>query len=83
MQVVFDYEEELNIRPLVEESTTGLKFHNKIYNDFNLEWDEMRKKLYDEEISDEEFRDWRLSYPERSSKIKKVRKVEKWKKQIY
>lgn len=57
MQIIFDYEEELNIRPLVEESTTGFMFHNETFNDFILEWDEMRKKHYNKEISDEEFKD--------------------------
>lgn len=71
MQIVFDYEEELKIRPLVEGSATGLLFHNENINDFILEWDEMRKKHYNGEISDEEFRDWKLSYPKKSKSFKK------------
>lgn len=30
------------------------------------EWDEMRKKHYNGEITDDELRDWKLSYPYRS-----------------
>ena len=40
------------------------------FNDFLVEWDEMRKKHYNEEITDDEFRDWKLSYPKKS-KFKK------------
>lgn len=71
MQIVFDYEDELKIRPLVEGSTTGLMFHDSNFNDFIKEWDEMRKKHYNGEISDEEFRDWKLSYPKKSRDLKK------------
>ena len=70
MQIIFDYEKELKIRPLVEESTTGLMFHNETFNDFIIEWDEMRKKHYNGEISDDDFRDWKLSYPKKSRVLK-------------
>ena len=70
MQILFDYEDILKIRPLVEDSTRGLISHDMDFNDFLLEWDEMRKKHYNGEISDEEFDDWKLSYPKKS-KFKK------------
>ncbi len=66
MQILFDYEDILKIRPLVEDSTRGLISHDMDFNDFLLEWDEMRKKHYNGEISDEEFEDWKLSYPKKS-----------------
>ncbi|NLY09974.1 MAG: helix-turn-helix transcriptional regulator [Tissierellia bacterium] len=66
MQILFDYEVELKIRPLVEDSTIGLLSHDMNLNDFLIEWDEMRKKHYNGEISDEEFEDWKLSYPKKS-----------------
>lgn len=74
MQVVFDYEEELKIRPFVEGSTTGLMFHDQNFNDFILEWEKMRRKHYNGELSDEEFRDWKLSYPKKSKNLKKINK---------
>ena len=70
MQVVFDYEKEFKIRPLVEGSTLGLIFHEENFNDFIKEWDDMRKKHYNGEISDEEFDDWKLSYPKKSKSFK-------------
>lgn len=66
MQMLFDFEDILKIRPLVEDSTRGLISHDMDFNDFLLEWDEMRKKHYNGEISDEEFDDWKLSYPKKS-----------------
>lgn len=66
MQMLFDYEDVLKIRPLIEDSTRGLISHDMDFNDFLLEWDEMRKKHYNGEISDEEFDDWKLSYPKKS-----------------
>ena len=66
MQILFDYEENLKIRPLVEDSTIGLLSYDMNLNDFLIEWDEMRKKHYNGEISDEEFEDWKLSYPKKS-----------------
>ena len=41
------------------------------FNDFLKEWDDMRKKHYNNEISDEEFRDWKISYPKKSALLKK------------
>ena len=66
MQILFDYEENLKIRPLVEDSAVGLLSHDMNLNDFLIEWDGMRKKHYNGEISDEEFEDWKLSYPKKS-----------------
>lgn len=66
MQILFDYEEDLKIRPLVEGSTIGLLSHDMNLNDFLTEWDKMRKKHYNGEITDEEFEDWKLSYPKKS-----------------
>lgn len=66
MQILFDYEEDLKIRPIVEDSTIGLLSHDMNLNDFLTEWDEMRKKHYNGEVTDEEFDDWKLSYPKKS-----------------
>lgn len=66
MQIIFDYEEDLKIRPLIEDSTIGVLSHDMTFNDFLIEWDEMRKKHYNGEITDEEFEDWKLSYPKKS-----------------
>ena len=69
-QIIFDYEELLNLRPLIEEGTQALMSQDVNFNDFLVKWDEMRKKHYNEEITDDEFRDWKLSYPKKS-KFKK------------
>ncbi|MSS43395.1 helix-turn-helix transcriptional regulator [Anaerosalibacter bizertensis] len=66
MQILFDYEDDLKIKPLIEESSIGLISHDENFNDFLVEWDEMRKKHYNEEITDDEFEDWKLSYPKKS-----------------
>lgn len=72
-QVVFDYEKDLNLRPLVEEGTTALMSNDVYFNDFLIEWNDMRKKHYNQEITDEEFNDWKLSYPKKSRFLKKHR----------
>jgi len=66
MQILFDYEDDLKIRPLIEESTIGLISHDENFNDFLIEWDDMKKKHYNGEVTDEEFEDWKLSYPKKS-----------------
>lgn len=66
MQILFDYEDDLKIRPLIEESTIGLISHDEKLNDFLVEWDEMKNKHYNGEITDDEFKDWKLSYPKKS-----------------
>lgn len=66
MQILFDYEENLKIRPLVEDSTIGLIFHDMNLNGFLVEWDEMRKRHYNGEITDDKFEDWKLSHPKKS-----------------
>ena len=65
-QIIFDYEEIVKLRPLIEEGTQALMSQDMNFNNFLVEWDEMRKKHYNEEITDDEFRDWKLSYPKKS-----------------
>lgn len=71
MQIIFDYEDDFKIRPLIEGSTIGLMSHDKNLNDFLLEWEDMRRKHYNGEITDDEFDDWKLSYPKKSRHLKK------------
>ena len=71
MQILFDYEKELKLRPLIEGSTVGLMSHDENLNNFLLEWEDMRRKHYNAEISDDEFDDWKLSYPKKSRDLKK------------
>lgn len=66
IHIIFDYEEEKKLRPLIDESSSALLSHDMNFNDFLVEWDEMRKKHYNGEITDEEFEDWKLSYPKKS-----------------
>ena len=56
----------MKLRPLIDESSSALLSHDMNFNDFLVEWDEMRKKHYNGEITDEEFEDWKLSYPKKS-----------------
>ncbi|MGX7167674.1 helix-turn-helix domain-containing protein [Facklamia hominis] len=63
---IFDYEKEMKLRPLIDESSSAILSHDMNFNDFLVEWDEMRKKHYNGEITDEEFEDWKLSYPKKS-----------------
>lgn len=66
MHIIFDYEKEMKLRPLIDESSSALLSHDMNFNDFLVEWDEMRKKHYNDKITDEEFEDWKLSYPKKS-----------------
>lgn len=65
-QIIFDYEEFVKLRPLKEEGTEALISQDINFNNFIIEWDEMRKKHYNGEITDDELRDWKLSYPKKS-----------------
>jgi len=56
----------VDIPPLIEEGTEALISQDMNFNNFLKEWDEMRKKHYNGEITDEEFKDWKLSYPKKS-----------------
>lgn len=40
------------------------------FNNFLIKWNEMRKKHYNDEITDKEFEDWKLSYPKKSRFLK-------------
>ena len=73
IHIIFDYEKEMKLRPLIDGATSALLSHDINFNDFLVEWDEMRKKHYNGEITDEEFEDWKLSYPKKSRFLKKVR----------
>ncbi|MGI6348309.1 MAG: helix-turn-helix domain-containing protein [Eubacteriales bacterium] len=70
-QILFDSEDSQKLRPLVEEGTVAIMSHSPELNDFIIEWDEMRKKHYNGEITDEELRDWKLSYPKKSKNLKR------------
>ena len=53
----------MKFRPLAGQGKPiALLFHNPLL----VEWDEMRKKHYNGEISDEELEDWKLSFPKKS-----------------
>ena len=72
MHIIFDYEKEMKFRPLAGNGEpTALLSHNSHFDDFLIEWDEMRKKRYNGEITDEEFEDWKLSFPKKSRFLKK------------
>jgi transcriptional regulator len=67
----------MKFRPLAGNGEpTALLSHNPHFGDFLVEWDEMRKKHYNGEISDEEFEDWKLSYPKKSRFLKRNKKEE-------
>lgn len=77
MHIIFDYEKEMKFRPLAgQDKPTALLSHNSHFDDFLVEWDEMRKKHYNGEISDEELEDWKLSFPKKSRFLKKNKKKE-------
>ena len=71
MHIIFDYEKEMKLRPLIDGATSALLSHDINFNYFLVEWDEMRKKHYNGEITDEEFEDWKLSFPKKSRFLKK------------
>lgn len=48
----------------------GLLSNDVDFNIFLIEWNEMRKRDYNDEITDEEFEDWKLSYPKKSRLLK-------------
>ena len=51
MHIIFDYEKEMKFRPLTRNGEpTALLSHNPYFDDFLVEWYEMRKKHYNEEI---------------------------------
>lgn len=67
VHIIFDYEKDIKFRPLADDGEiTGLLLNDLDFNNFLIEWDEMRKKHYNGEITDEEFEDWKLSYPKKS-----------------
>ena len=74
MHIIFDYEKEMKFRPLTGQGEpTALLSHNPHFDDFLVECDEMRKKHYNGEISDEELEDWKLSFPKKSRFLKNVK----------
>ncbi|WP_373726468.1 helix-turn-helix domain-containing protein [Bacteroides heparinolyticus] len=73
IHIIFDYEKEMKLRPLIDDANSALLSHDMNFNDFLVEWDEMRKKHYNGEITDEEFEDWKLSYPKKSRFLRRGR----------
>ncbi|NMW85766.1 transcriptional regulator [Peptoniphilus sp. AGMB00490] len=71
MHIIFDYEKDMKFRPLAGDGEiTGLLSNDVDFNNFLIEWNEMRKKHYNDEITDEKFEDWKLSYPKKSRFLK-------------
>ena len=59
-------------RPLAGDGEiNGLLSNDVDFNNFLIEWNEMRKKHYNDELTDEEFEDWKLSYPKKSRFLKR------------
>ncbi|WP_399544182.1 transcriptional regulator [uncultured Parvimonas sp.] len=71
IHIIFDNEKEMKFRPLAGNGEpTALLYHNPHFDDFLVEWDKMSKKHYNGEITDEEFEDWKLSFPKKSRFLK-------------
>ena len=65
MHIIFDYEKDMKFRPSAGDGEiTGLLSNDVDFNNFLIEWNEMRKKHYNDEITDEEFEDWKANYPD-------------------
>ena len=62
---------EMKLIPLIDVTTSALLSHDMNFNDFLVEWDEMRKKHYNGEITDGEFEYWKLFYPKKSRFLRK------------
>ena len=45
IHIIFDYEKEMKLRPLIDGATSALLSHDMNFNDFLVEWDEMRKNI--------------------------------------
>ncbi len=72
MHIIFDYAKDMKFRPLADDGEmTGLLSNDVDFNNFLIEWNEMRKKHYNDEITDEEFEDWKLSFPKKSKQLRK------------
>ena len=63
IQILFDYEKDIKLIPMVDENGVKLTSTSTGFVCFLLEWNKMRKKHNNGEITDEEFEDWKLSYP--------------------
>jgi transcriptional regulator len=71
IHIIFDYEKDMKFRPLADDGEiTGLLPNDVDFNNFLIEWNEIRKKHYNDEITGEEFEDWKLSYPKKSRFLK-------------
>lgn len=67
MHIIFDYEKDMKFRASAGDGEiTGFLSNDVDFNIFFIEWNEMRKRHYNDEITDEEFEDWKLSYPKKS-----------------
>lgn len=62
IQILFDYEKDIKLMPAIDANGAKLISTNPAFICFLLEWNEMREKHYNGEITDEEFEDWKLSY---------------------
>lgn len=72
IQILFDYEKEIKLIPVLnEDGSIKLISIDSKFNDFLIDWYKMKQKHYNGEITDEEFEDWKLSYP-----IKPIKNVE-------
>lgn len=63
IQILFDYEKDIKLIPVIEENGVKLTSTNPAFICFLLDWIEMQKKYNNGEITDEELEDWKLSYP--------------------
>ena len=63
IQILFDYEKDIKLTPVIDEDGIKLTSTNTGFICFLVEWNKMREKHFTGEITDEEFEDWKLSYP--------------------
>ena len=63
MHIIFDYEKDIKFRPSAGYGEiTGLLSNDVDFNNLLIELNEMRKKHYNDEITNEEFEDLKVNY---------------------
>lgn len=68
IQVILDFESDFGFIPCTQSEVPKLKSNDKSFNNFLKDWDEMRFKKYNYEVSEEELFKWMISYNPRNDK---------------
>ena len=69
IQIILDFESDFGFVPCTQSEIPKLKSSSEVFNDFLKDWNEIRLKKYNYEITEDQLMEWIISYSPKNREI--------------